>query len=56
MTSLQADIVCAELPLCVVRLEQLAPLATSAAQAARQLDHPVSTASTWRSPIVKACR
>ena len=41
MTSLQADIACAELPLCVVRLEHLAPLATSAAQAARQLDHPV---------------
>ncbi len=41
MTSLQADIVFAELPLCVVLLEHLAPLATSAAQAARQLGHPV---------------
>ena len=41
MTSLQADIARAELPLCVARLEHLAPLATSVAQAARQLDHPV---------------
>ena len=41
MTGRQADLVAAELPLCFVRLEPLAPLAAAAASAARSLDHPV---------------